>query len=73
MQYDCGGKRDNQVDPGRVDWVATHLEVFELTWEEKGLSGKTMKYLHQELEDDIYFQGQILCCLERKEYLSQSQ
>lgn len=65
--------RDNQVDPRRVDWVASHLEVFELTWEEKGLSGKTMKYLHQELDDDIDFQGQILCCLERKEYLSKSQ
>ena len=53
--------------------MASHLEVFELTWEEKGLSGKTMKYLHEELEDDIDFQGQILCCLERKEYLSQAQ
>ena len=28
-EYDCGGKRDNQVDLGRVDLVASHLQVFE--------------------------------------------
>ena len=32
-----------------------------------------MNYLHRELEDDMDFQGQSLCCLEKKEYLLQSQ